>query len=111
MDPGLRRSGVGLRVVLGIIFIRYVALPLTGIGTVKVARHLGLVGSDRLYQFVLMLQFAVPPAVAISMTAFCLPLATNACMRIFVRMSAGCGAVFTDPPCMYTEIGIVTGSE
>ncbi|XP_031399780.1 protein PIN-LIKES 3-like isoform X1 [Punica granatum] len=63
---GLKRSGVGTWIVVGIIFIRCVALPLIGIGVVKAAHHLGLVGSDRLYQFVLMLQFAVPPAVSIS---------------------------------------------
>lgn len=70
LGSGLKRSGVGLRIVVGIIFIRYIMLPLIGIGVVKAAHHLGLIGSDRLYQFVLMLQFAVPPAVAISMSTF-----------------------------------------
>ncbi|KAK4763060.1 hypothetical protein SAY86_008828 [Trapa natans] len=62
---GLRSSGVGALTVLGIIVVRYIALPLIGIGIVKAAHMLGLVGSDTLYQFILMLQFALPPAMSI----------------------------------------------
>lgn len=40
-------------------------MPLLGIGVVKAAQHLGLVGTDALYQFVLMLQYALPPAMAV----------------------------------------------
>ncbi|PKI57074.1 hypothetical protein CRG98_022578 [Punica granatum] len=62
---GLRSSGVGAMVVLGIILVRYVALPLIGIVVIKAARSLGLVGADSLYQFILMLQFALPPAMSV----------------------------------------------
>ncbi|KAM7515966.1 hypothetical protein LguiA_005549 [Lonicera macranthoides] len=62
---GLKRSGVGMWLTIGILVVRYVALPLIGIGVVKVAHHFGMVGSDTLYQFVLMLQFALPPAMSI----------------------------------------------
>lgn len=51
--------------VVGIIVARYVALPLVGIFVVKGAIHFGLVQSDPLYQFVLLLQFAMPPAMNI----------------------------------------------
>ncbi|KAL9241499.1 hypothetical protein vseg_015607 [Gypsophila vaccaria] len=62
---GLRRSGIRTVVVLGIIFIRFVALPLIGVVVVRAAVHFGFVGSDPLYQFVLMLHFALPPAMTI----------------------------------------------
>ncbi|KAF3667115.1 putative histone H2B.1-like [Capsicum annuum] len=62
---GLKKSGVGMWVVIGIQVIRYVALPLSGICVVKAARHFGLVGSDSLYQFVLLLQYALPSAMTI----------------------------------------------
>ncbi|CAN4123747.1 unnamed protein product [Withania somnifera] len=62
---GLKKSAVGMWVVIGIQVIRYAALPLSGIGIVKAARHLGLVGSDSLYQFVLLLQYALPSAMTI----------------------------------------------
>lgn len=51
--------------VVGIVVARYIALPLTGILIVKGAIHFGLVHSDPLYQFVLLLQFALPPAMNI----------------------------------------------
>ncbi|XVE68667.1 hypothetical protein DITRI_Ditri09bG0087300 [Diplodiscus trichospermus] len=63
---GLKRSHVSWRVIIGIIAVRNIFLPLSGIGIVKAARHLGLVeSSDTLFQFVLMLQYAVPPAMAV----------------------------------------------
>ncbi|KAK9713389.1 hypothetical protein RND81_06G024300 [Saponaria officinalis] len=62
---GIRRSGIRASVVLGIIFIRFVALPLIGVMIVRAAVHFGLVNSDPLYQFVLMLHFALPSAMTI----------------------------------------------
>lgn len=50
---------------MGIIAVRYVFLPLFGIIIVKGAIHFGLVHTDPLYQFVLLLQFALPPAMNI----------------------------------------------
>lgn len=41
-------------------------MPLIGIAVVKGASQFGLVHDDRVYQFVLLLQFAVPPAMNIS---------------------------------------------
>ncbi|XVF75680.1 hypothetical protein PTKIN_Ptkin13bG0206000 [Pterospermum kingtungense] len=65
---GLRRSEVSLLVIMGIVAVRSIFLPLFGIGIVKAAHHLGLVGSDSLYQFVLMLQYTVPPAMSVGNT-------------------------------------------
>ncbi|XP_058187401.1 protein PIN-LIKES 3-like [Rhododendron vialii] len=62
---GLKRSGIGLWVIIGVNVVRYIAMPLCGILVVKGARHFGLVGSDALYQFVLLLQYALPSAMTI----------------------------------------------
>nr|GMD49215.1 protein PIN-LIKES 3-like [Ipomoea batatas] len=62
---GFRRSGVGLWLLVGIIIVRFIALPIVGIVVIKAARNLGMVGSDPLYHFVLLLQYSVPPAMAI----------------------------------------------
>ncbi|KAK9078866.1 hypothetical protein SSX86_002924 [Deinandra increscens subsp. villosa] len=62
---GLKKSGVGMWLVAGIVVIRYVISPIIGIGIVKAAHHVGFVGSDSLYQFVLMIQYSLPPAMAI----------------------------------------------
>ncbi|XP_027179671.1 protein PIN-LIKES 3-like [Coffea eugenioides] len=62
---GLKRSGVNLWMILGIILIRFAALPVLGVVIIKAARDFGMVGSDPLYHFVLLLQYSVPPAMAI----------------------------------------------
>lgn len=62
---GLKGSGIQHSIIIGIGAIRYLFLPLLGIIIVKGAIHLGLVHSDPLYQFVLLLQFALPPAMNI----------------------------------------------
>ncbi|KAI3794431.1 hypothetical protein L1987_37063 [Smallanthus sonchifolius] len=59
---GLKGSGISLPIVFGIVSVRYVLLPLSGILMVKGAVYLGFVEPDPLYVFVLLLQFAVPPA-------------------------------------------------
>ncbi|KAL4577811.1 hypothetical protein LXL04_013925 [Taraxacum kok-saghyz] len=62
---GLKGSGLSLPLVLGIVAVRLVLLPLFGILIVKGALYVGLVQADPLYLFVLLLQFALPPAMNI----------------------------------------------
>ncbi|KAF9686565.1 hypothetical protein SADUNF_Sadunf02G0002400 [Salix dunnii] len=59
---GLRGPGVQKSVIFGIIVARYIALPLIGIFIVRGALRFGFIPRDPLYQFILLLQFAVPPA-------------------------------------------------
>ncbi|KAH7689383.1 Membrane transport protein [Dioscorea alata] len=59
---GLHGSGTQFSVIIGVIAVRYVMSPLIGMIIVKGAIRLGLVHSDPLYQFVLLLQYALPPA-------------------------------------------------
>ncbi|PKI57075.1 hypothetical protein CRG98_022579 [Punica granatum] len=63
---GLKGSVIQLPVVMGIVAVRYVALPMFGILIVRGGVFLGLVKLDPLYQFVLLLQFALPPAMNIA---------------------------------------------
>lgn len=62
---GLKGSKVPLKVIIGIVAVRYIILPISGALIVKYAVRFGLVHSDPLYQFVLLLQFALPPAIGI----------------------------------------------
>ncbi|CAH9073437.1 unnamed protein product [Cuscuta epithymum] len=63
---GLRgSSSIDKTIIIGIIVARYIVLPITGIAIVKGAIHFGIVAHDPLYQFVLYLQYAVPPAMNI----------------------------------------------
>lgn len=63
---GLKGLGKQVPIVVGIIVVRFIILPVIGIGIVKGAIHFGLIHPDPLYQFLLLLQFALPPAVALS---------------------------------------------
>ncbi|PKU81540.1 protein PIN-LIKES 3 isoform X1 [Dendrobium catenatum] len=62
---GLRGSSIRASVIIGVIVVRYLLLPLVGIAIVKGAVLLGLVHADPLYQFVLLVQYALPPAMNI----------------------------------------------
>ncbi|KAI9195832.1 hypothetical protein LWI28_018527 [Acer negundo] len=66
---GLRGPGVSPSLVIGILTIRNIILPIMGIGIVKAAHHFGLVGTYTFYQFTLMLQYSIPPAVNIGTIA------------------------------------------
>ncbi|VVB14114.1 unnamed protein product [Arabis nemorensis] len=63
---GLRSSAVKPVVVLGIVCVRYIFLPIIGIGIVKTAASFGFLPPDPLFQYVLMLQFTLPPAMNIA---------------------------------------------
>ncbi|CAN0927321.1 Protein PIN-LIKES 1 [Linum grandiflorum] len=59
-------SEVKKTVIVGVVLARFVALPLVGIVVVKGALRFGFIpSSDPLYQFILLLQFTVPPAMNI----------------------------------------------
>jgi len=59
---GLRSSGMKMSSIIGVLVARYVLLPMSGVLIVRGAYKLDLVTSEPLYQFVLLLQYAVPPA-------------------------------------------------
>ncbi|KAL1294780.1 hypothetical protein HN51_055617 [Arachis hypogaea] len=63
---GLKGSGMKVPLLLGILVVRYIALPMLGVCIVKGAIHFGLINHDPLYQFMLLLQYALPPAISIS---------------------------------------------
>lgn len=62
---GVRKTKVPPAVVAAIICVRYVILPLVGVAVVRAARDMGFLPPDKLYQYTLMMQFAVPPAMSI----------------------------------------------
>lgn len=81
---GLRSAKVKPTVILGILFVRYLLLPIIGIGVVKAADSLGFLPPDPLYHFVLMLQFALPPAMAIGTMAQLFDVGQEECSVIFL---------------------------
>lgn len=66
---GLKGASTPFWTIIGIIAVRYIMLPIFGVLIIKGATHLGLVQIDPLYQFVLLLQYALPPAMNIGTIA------------------------------------------
>ncbi|CAL9240885.1 unnamed protein product [Arabidopsis halleri] len=62
---GLRSSGIKKSSIIGVLVARYILLPTSGVLIVRGAYKLDLVTSEPLYQFVLLLQYAVPPAMSL----------------------------------------------
>ncbi|OMO62832.1 Auxin efflux carrier [Corchorus capsularis] len=62
---GLKRSEMNMLAIIGIVVVRNIFLPLLGVAVVRAAYHFGILGSNSLYRFVLMLQYSVPPAINI----------------------------------------------
>lgn len=63
---GLQSSKVKAKTMVGVIGVRYFALPAIGILVVKGANGLGFLAPDPLYHFLLMVQYTTPPAMSIS---------------------------------------------
>ncbi|KAF8084999.1 hypothetical protein N665_0688s0019 [Sinapis alba] len=59
---GMRSSGMKKSSIIGVLVARYIFLPISGVLIVRGAYKLDLISSEPLYQFVLLLQYAVPPA-------------------------------------------------
>ncbi|XP_023642886.1 protein PIN-LIKES 3 isoform X2 [Capsella rubella] len=59
---GIKSSGMKMSSIIGVLVARYILLPMCGVLIVRGAYKLDLITSEPLYQFVLLLQYAVPPA-------------------------------------------------
>ncbi|XP_061337679.1 protein PIN-LIKES 3-like [Gastrolobium bilobum] len=81
---GLKKSGISLFLIMGIMAVRFIISPIVGIIIVKAAHHWGFVGSYSLYQFVLMLQYALPPATTVGTIVQLLGVAESECSLIML---------------------------
>jgi hypothetical protein len=63
---GLRRASIKPVIIITMIIVRFMILPMIGILVIKTATSLGLLPSDPLFSFVLLIQYTVPPAMNIS---------------------------------------------
>ncbi|KAM0870727.1 hypothetical protein ACQ4PT_039834 [Festuca glaucescens] len=82
---GLRGDeSVPRSVIAGIVAVRYILLPLLGTVLVKVAIRFGVIRPDPLYQFILLLQYAVPPAMNIGTITQLFGVGKSECSLIFV---------------------------
>jgi predicted permease len=70
--------------IVVIVCIRYVAMPLIGIAVVHAAHGVGFLPHDPLYRYVLMMQFALPPAMNIGTMAQLFDVGQEECSVIFL---------------------------
>lgn len=101
---GLRSARLGPVLIVVVILVRYLFLPLIGIGVVTVAGNLGFLPSDRLYRYVLMLQFALPPAMNIGTMTQLFDVAQEECSVLFLWTYLAAGLSLTAWPIVYMWI-------
>ncbi|KAF7829068.1 protein PIN-LIKES 7 [Senna tora] len=69
LTQGLQSSKVKVSVIISIIMAKFVIIPTIGLLIVKAAASFHLFPSDPLFQYVLVMQYAMPPAMNISTMA------------------------------------------
>ncbi|XP_058180591.1 protein PIN-LIKES 7 [Rhododendron vialii] len=84
LTQGLRTGRLKPIMVIAVILVRYVLLPVIGIGVVKAAGNLGFLPSDPLYRYVLLIQFALPPAMNIGTVAQLFDVAQEECSLLLM---------------------------
>ncbi|KAL5557364.1 hypothetical protein UlMin_039600 [Ulmus minor] len=84
LTRGLRSSKLKPLIVIAVVCARYILLPAIGIFIVKGAEKLGFLPSDPLFQFVLMIQFALPPAMTISTMTQLFDVGKEDCSVLFL---------------------------
>ncbi|GJN34590.1 hypothetical protein PR202_gb23267 [Eleusine coracana subsp. coracana] len=84
LTQGLRKSKLKRTVIITIVCIRFVILPMIGMGVVHAAYGVGFLPHDPLYRYVLMVQFALPPAMNIGTMAQLFDVAQEECSVIFL---------------------------
>ncbi|KAF7136463.1 hypothetical protein RHSIM_Rhsim08G0026700 [Rhododendron simsii] len=84
LTQGLRTGRLKPIIVIAVILVRYVLLPVIGIGVVKAAGSLGFLPSDPLYRYVLLIQFALPPAMNIGTMAQLFDVAQEECSLLLM---------------------------
>ncbi|XP_056176198.1 protein PIN-LIKES 5-like [Syzygium oleosum] len=80
----LRSSRIRPWAIARVICVWYVILPVIGIGVVKAASKLGLLASDPLYHYVLMVQFSLPPAMNIGTMTQLFDVGQEECSVLFL---------------------------
>ncbi|KAK8947439.1 hypothetical protein KSP39_PZI006599 [Platanthera zijinensis] len=81
---GFRKAGMKVIYIVGVTAVRYVFLPLAGVAIVKGAIHFHILRKpDPLFQFVLLVQYALPPAMNMGVISQLLGIGESHCSIIF----------------------------
>lgn len=81
---GMRSSGMKKSSIIGVLVARYIFLPISGVLLVRGAYKLDLITSEPLYQFVLLIQYVVPPAMSLGTITQLFGAGENECSVILL---------------------------
>ncbi|KAI4327861.1 hypothetical protein L6164_020273 [Bauhinia variegata] len=84
LTQGLRSSSVKKSEIVSTIVARFIVLPFIGLLVVKAAKELGFLPVDPLFQYVLVMQYAMPPAMNISTMAQLFDVGQEECSVILL---------------------------
>lgn len=84
LTKGLGKGGMKPTLIIAIIAIRYIVLPIAGIGIVRMANELGFLPQDPMFAYVLMIQFTLPPAMSIGTMSQLFEVGQEECSVIFL---------------------------
>ncbi|XP_047973964.1 protein PIN-LIKES 7-like [Salvia hispanica] len=84
LTQGLRKAKLNPMLIVAVIVVKYILLPMIGIGVVLGAARLGFLPSDPLFRFVLMIQFTLPPAMNIGTMTQLFDVAQEECSVLFL---------------------------
>ncbi|KAI4314666.1 hypothetical protein L6164_027554 [Bauhinia variegata] len=95
LTQGLRSSSVKKSEIISTIIARFIILPFIGMFVVKAATALGFVPLDPLFQYVLVMQYAMPPAMNISTMAQLFDVGQEECSVILLWTYAAAAIALT----------------
>ncbi|KAL6541742.1 hypothetical protein OROGR_011228 [Orobanche gracilis] len=84
LTQGLGKTRLKRGIIIAVICVRYILLPVVGIGIVQLGSRLGFLPNDPLYHFVLMIQFTLPPAMSIGTMTQLFDVAQEECAVLFL---------------------------
>ncbi|KAL8158787.1 LOW QUALITY PROTEIN: hypothetical protein V2J09_000324 [Rumex salicifolius] len=84
LTQGFKRSKLKRWMILGVLVVKYLAMPMIGAGVVRAASLLGFLPHDPLYHFVLMIQFTLPPAMNIGTMAQLFDVGQEECSVLYL---------------------------
>ncbi|XP_074369489.1 protein PIN-LIKES 7-like [Apium graveolens] len=84
LAQGLREANLRPMTIVAVLCVRYLILPVIGIGVVKAVSSFGWLPSDPLFHFVLLLQFCLPPAMNIGTMTQLFDVGQAECSIIFL---------------------------
>ncbi|XP_020573881.1 protein PIN-LIKES 3-like [Phalaenopsis equestris] len=76
-------SNIKISAIVGVVIVRFLLLPLTGVCIIKGAIHFGILHPDPLYHFVLLVQYALPPAMNMGVIYQLFGVGESECSVIF----------------------------